>query len=123
MVLFALCRNYAILRRVHTRDANADTNADTNADANANARADASARTFTPVTQVMQAGRSWFLACVCVFVTSIHTWKCVKKEQTQAQGVRKKKDIFRFVAFASSYIRTGFYCNCACVRRRLRLCR
>ena len=33
-------------------------------------------------------------------VTSIHTWKFVEQEQTQAQGVHKKKEIFLFLASA-----------------------
>ena len=37
-----------------------------------------------------------------VSVTSFHTWKFVKQEQTQAQGVRKKKEISLLLAPASS---------------------
>ena len=43
----------------------------------------------------------------------------LKQEQTQGQGVRKKKEIFLSLVSFSSYIHTCFYCSCVCVYTRV----
>ena len=104
---------HIIKRRVHTRDANVS--ADT----------DASARTFTPATQVVQAMQAKLVsACVCVCVTSIHTWKFMKQEQTQAQDLRKKTEFAFFLGLRLRQVTltlSCFHCSCVSVYQCLQL--
>ena len=51
--------------------------------------------------------RFWACVGVCDCVTSIHNRKLVKQAQTQRKCP--------FLASASSYINTCFYCSCICV--------